>query len=60
MNWHGGDVTVNVGPQHEHRFDDGDHITVHTASGSGQFQVTGTVLLAGQHAALFIQAGEVG
>ena len=52
----GGDGLVGavcVPPQFEHKFADGDQVTVNTAAGSGEFTVTGTVLFAGPKAGCF-------
>jgi hypothetical protein len=48
---------VHVAPQLEHKFNDGDTVTLDTGTASGQFTVTGTVLLAGPKAGCFVQVG---
>jgi len=51
---------VHAPPQMEHKFADGDQITLNTAGGSGTFQVTGVVLVGGPKAACFVQVGSQG
>ena len=48
---------VHVPPQFESMFNDGDTVTLDTDSESGQFTVTGTVLIAGPKAGCFAQVG---
>jgi hypothetical protein len=44
---------INVPPQFEHKFNDGDTVTVSAGEESGEFKVTGTVLFAGPKAGCF-------
>ena len=48
---------VHVPPQFESRFNDGDTVILNTGSESGQFTVTGTVLIAGPEVGCFAQVG---
>jgi len=44
-------------PQFESRFNDGDTVILNTGLESGQFTVTGTLLIAGPKAGCFAQVG---
>jgi len=48
---------VHVPPQFESRFNDGDTVILNTGLESGQFTVTGTLLIAGPKAGCFAQVG---